>query len=201
MNENRSSPSGLPSLLGAAGSGLRRLPGAARAGRIADGALDWITVVSPRGRRIAVYAGAGLLGVAGVVEWPVALTGAAAAWLTQPRRERTARPTTREDGAPSDGRARTPQARSRPAAAAAPGTAPPGKRSAPVPSGPALAPSEPGLASPAEAASRHPGAGARLTPAHFHHHDPRRHDQPAKAGDPATASALKRVAQASHRHA
>jgi hypothetical protein len=34
---------------------------------------------------MAVYAGAGLLGVAGVVEWPVVATVAAAAWLTQPR--------------------------------------------------------------------------------------------------------------------
>ncbi|WP_330456219.1 hypothetical protein OIB37_04600 [Streptomyces sp. NBC_00820] len=48
-------------------------------------ALDKIGAVSPRGRRMAVYAGAGVLGVAGVVEWPVALTGAAVAWLTQSR--------------------------------------------------------------------------------------------------------------------
>lgn len=32
-----------------------------------------------------MYTGAGLLGVAGVVEWPGALTGAAVAWLTQPK--------------------------------------------------------------------------------------------------------------------
>ncbi|MER6472449.1 hypothetical protein [Streptomyces collinus] len=198
MNENRSSPSGLPHLLGAAGSGLRRLPGAAQVSRIADGALEWITVVPPRSRRIAIYAGAGILGAVGVMEWPVALTGAAAAWLTQPRPEHTAHPTARQDGDPSDERARTPQAKHRPTAAAAPGTAQTGRRPAPAP-GPALASSGPGLTSPPDAASQHPGAGARLTPAHFHHHGPRRHEQPAKAGDAATASALKRVAQASTR--
>ncbi|MFG2726518.1 hypothetical protein [Streptomyces canus] len=52
---------------------------------MAGGALDRVGAVSPRGRRLAVYAGAGVLGVAGVVEWPVAVTGAAVAWLTQPR--------------------------------------------------------------------------------------------------------------------
>ncbi|GGY99406.1 hypothetical protein GCM10010365_17610 [Streptomyces poonensis] len=64
---------------------LRKVPGAGLVGRAADGALDRIGVVSPRGRRLAVYAGAGVLGVAGLVEWPVALTGAAVAWLTQSR--------------------------------------------------------------------------------------------------------------------
>nr|WP_246620211.1 hypothetical protein [Streptomyces corallincola] len=62
-----------------------RLPGSGAVDRVARGALDAVGVVSPRGRRLAVYAGAGVLGVAGVVEWPVALTGAAVAWLTQPR--------------------------------------------------------------------------------------------------------------------
>ncbi|WP_190133858.1 hypothetical protein [Streptomyces longispororuber] len=52
--------------------------------RVTDEALDRIGVVSPRGRRYAVYTGAGLLGVAGLVEWPLAVTGAAVAWLTQP---------------------------------------------------------------------------------------------------------------------
>lgn len=68
-----------------AASVLRRVPGAGTVGRAAEGTLDKIGAVSPRGRRMAVYAGAGALGVAGVVEWPVALTGAAVAWLTQPR--------------------------------------------------------------------------------------------------------------------
>jgi hypothetical protein len=53
--------------------------------RAAEETLDKVGAVSPRGRRMAVYAGAGLLGAAGVVEWPVAVTGAAVAWLTQPR--------------------------------------------------------------------------------------------------------------------
>ncbi|WP_435270661.1 hypothetical protein [Streptomyces sp. 1222.5] len=68
-----------------AASVLRKVPGAAVVGRAAEGTLDKVGAVSPRGRRLAVYAGAGLLGAAGVVEWPVALTGAAVAWLTQPR--------------------------------------------------------------------------------------------------------------------
>ncbi|MDT7842487.1 hypothetical protein [Streptomyces justiciae] len=59
--------------------------GAGVVGRAAGGVLDRVGAVSPRGRRIAVYTGAGVLGVAGVVEWPVAITGAAVAWLTQPR--------------------------------------------------------------------------------------------------------------------
>jgi hypothetical protein len=69
---------------------LRKVPGAGVAGRAAHETLDKVGAVSPRGRRIAVYTGAGVLAAAGVVEWPVALTGAAVAWLTQPRPERTA---------------------------------------------------------------------------------------------------------------
>ncbi|MGX1128826.1 hypothetical protein RKD49_001016 [Streptomyces glaucescens] len=78
------------------GSALRRVPGAGMVSRAAEGTLDAVGNVSPRGRRMAVYTGAGLLGVAGVVEWPVAIAGAAVAWLTQPKpeegtaRERTA---------------------------------------------------------------------------------------------------------------
>ena len=75
----------LPQPLRAAASVLRHVPGAGTVGRVAEGALDKVGAVSPRGRRIAVYTGAGVLGVAGVVEWPVAITGAAVAWLTQPR--------------------------------------------------------------------------------------------------------------------
>ncbi|MFI9176267.1 hypothetical protein [Streptomyces lincolnensis] len=77
----------LPQPLRAAASVLRHVPGAGTVGRMAEGALDKVGAVSPRGRRIAVYTGAGVLGVAGVVEWPVAITGAAVAWLTQPRHE------------------------------------------------------------------------------------------------------------------
>ncbi|KUN12306.1 hypothetical protein AQI96_15790 [Streptomyces canus] len=76
---------GLPQPLRAAASVLGKVPGAGTVGRMAGGALDRVGAVSPRGRRLAVYAGAGVLGVAGVVEWPVAVTGAAVAWLTQPR--------------------------------------------------------------------------------------------------------------------
>jgi hypothetical protein len=75
----------IPQPLRAATSVLSKVPGAGLVGRAAEGTLDRIGAVSPRGRRIAVYTGAGVLGVAGVVEWPVAITGAAVAWLTQPR--------------------------------------------------------------------------------------------------------------------
>ncbi|MFF9768937.1 hypothetical protein ACF1GT_20405 [Streptomyces sp. NPDC014636] len=83
MAEQKSSVLTAP-LRGAA-SVLRRVPGAGTVSRAAEETLDKVGAVSPRGRRMAVYAGAGLLGVAGVVEWPVAVTGAAVAWLTQPR--------------------------------------------------------------------------------------------------------------------
>ncbi|WP_435860749.1 hypothetical protein [Streptomyces spiralis] len=84
MAEQKSS-SILTAPLHGAASVLRRVPGAGLVGRAAQGTLEKVGAVSPRGRRIAVYTGAGVLGVAGVVEWPVALTGAAVAWLTQPR--------------------------------------------------------------------------------------------------------------------
>ncbi|WP_063754923.1 hypothetical protein [Streptomyces sp. NRRL B-3229] len=78
-------PPQLPQPLRAAVSALGKVPGAGTVGRVAGGALDRVAAVSPRGRRFAVYAGAGVLGVAGIVEWPIAVTGAAVAWLTQPR--------------------------------------------------------------------------------------------------------------------
>ncbi|EST20438.1 hypothetical protein [Streptomyces roseochromogenus] len=84
MAEQKSSSALMAPLRGAA-SALRRVPGATMVSRAAAETLDKVGAVSPRGRRIAVYAGAGVLGAAGVVEWPVALTGAAVAWLTQPR--------------------------------------------------------------------------------------------------------------------
>ncbi|MFE3030575.1 hypothetical protein ACFXKY_02885 [Streptomyces canus] len=87
-----SSGQGLPQPLRAAVSVLGKVPGAGTVGRVAGGALDRVGAVSPRGRRLAVYAGAGVLGVAGVVEWPVAVTGAAVAWLTQPRPGERAEP-------------------------------------------------------------------------------------------------------------
>ncbi|MDT0483668.1 MULTISPECIES: hypothetical protein [Streptomyces] len=84
-SEPPSTAQGLPQPLRAAASVLGKVPGAGTVGRVAGGALDRVGAMSPRGRRFAVYAGAGVLGVAGVVEWPVAVTGAAVAWLTQPR--------------------------------------------------------------------------------------------------------------------
>ncbi|MGA5037466.1 hypothetical protein ACPCA8_10455 [Streptomyces capoamus] len=88
MAEQKSS-SVLTAPLRGAASVLRRVPGAGTVTRAAEETLDKVGAVSPRGRRMAVYAGAGVLGAAGVVEWPVALTGAAVAWLTQPRPARS----------------------------------------------------------------------------------------------------------------
>ncbi|MET7311612.1 hypothetical protein ABZS68_32285 [Streptomyces sp. NPDC005571] len=69
---------------------MDRVPGADRVKGIVDGVLDSVGIVSPHARRVAAYTGAGLLGVAGVVEWPVAVTGAAVVWLTQSRPTDTA---------------------------------------------------------------------------------------------------------------
>ncbi|MEU3252642.1 hypothetical protein [Streptomyces sp. NPDC006997] len=85
MTAEKSSSSGLPWPLRGAVSVLGRVPGAGVVGKVAEGTLNTVGAVSPRGRRIAVYTGAGVLGVAGIVEWPVAVTGAAVAWLTQPK--------------------------------------------------------------------------------------------------------------------
>ncbi|CAL9369730.1 hypothetical protein [Streptomyces sp. enrichment culture] len=76
---------GLPQPLRAGASVLRRVPGAGTVGHAATGALNAVGAVSPRGRRMAAYTGAGILGATGVVGWPVAVAGAAAVWLTQPR--------------------------------------------------------------------------------------------------------------------
>lgn len=64
---------------------VERVPGADRVKGVVDGVLDSVGIVSPHARRVAAYTGAGLLGVAGVVEWPVAMAGAAVVWLTQSR--------------------------------------------------------------------------------------------------------------------
>ncbi|MGW2558541.1 hypothetical protein ACWCXB_04670 [Streptomyces sp. NPDC001514] len=64
---------------------VEKVPGIDRVKEIFDGVLDSVGIVSPHARRVAAYTGAGLLGVAGVVEWPVAVAGAAVVWLTQPR--------------------------------------------------------------------------------------------------------------------
>lgn len=172
MSQVRTSSSDLPQPLRILGSGLRRLPGAGQVSRVADGALDRIGAVSPRGRRIAVYTGAGVLGVAGVVEWPLALTGAAVAWLTQPRPRQGEQWETAQDDMALYG--------DRPAGAGA-GDAP---------------------GETADARPEPQGPGDRLAPSHFQQDSPEngRHDQPAKVGDPATTSALKKVAEASAHH-
>lgn len=85
QQEHRSSSVALPGPLRNAATALQRLPGVGMVGRVAGQALDSVGAAPPRARRLAVYTGAGVLGVAGVVEWPVAVTGAAVAWLTQPR--------------------------------------------------------------------------------------------------------------------
>ncbi|MFE9773208.1 hypothetical protein ACFYOV_16315 [Streptomyces sp. NPDC005931] len=175
MDRNTSRSSDLPQPLRAVASGLRHLPGAGTVEKAAGGALDAIGAVSPRGRRMAVYAGAGVLGVAGVVEWPVALTGAAVAWLTQPRPAQ--RPAEEPDGpAPAvaegqDTRSGTPADRDR------------AQQDSPAP------------------ADR--GPGDRLTPSRHRNEPPEHphaHEQPAKVGDTATASALKQVAEATAHH-
>ncbi|MEU1003010.1 hypothetical protein [Streptomyces tibetensis] len=167
MNQDTSRSSELPQPLRAVASGLSHLPGAEQVGRAATGALDRIGAVSPRGRRMAVYAGAGVLGVAGVVEWPVAVTGAAVAWLTRPRPEH------RPDGASPNGATRTGRSGE--------------KRSA--------------RAGEDEDTSAY-GPGGRLASSHYRHDRPEQHvhEQPAKVGDTATASALKQVAEATAHH-
>lgn len=168
MNQEPSRSSDLPQPLRAMASGLRHLPGAEQVGKVAEDALDRIGAVSPRGRRMAVYAGAGVLGVAGVVEWPVALTGAAVAWLTQPR------PGQRPDDASPNGGNET-------------GTT--GQhRSA--------------QDRPDEQDTSSYGPGDKLAASHYRHDRPEHHvhEQPAKVGDTATASALKQVAEATAHH-
>ncbi|GGV86338.1 hypothetical protein [Streptomyces massasporeus] len=167
MNQETSRSSDLPQPLRAMASGLRHLPGAEQVGKVATDALDRIGAVSPRGRRMAVYAGAGVLGVAGVVEWPVAVTGAAVAWLTRPR------PGQQHDGASPNGGTHSAGAGDhRPART---------RRDD-------------------EDTSVH-GPGGRLTPSHHHEESEQHvHEQPAKVGDTATASALKQVAEATAHH-
>ncbi|MEU6346905.1 hypothetical protein ABZ883_38860 [Streptomyces sp. NPDC046977] len=46
------------------------------------------------------YTGAGLLGAAGIVEWPLAAAGAAAVWLTQPRPGAMTKGISRESAGP-----------------------------------------------------------------------------------------------------
>ncbi|MFJ8792979.1 hypothetical protein [Streptomyces sp. NPDC102462] len=89
------SPSGAVAPLRSAASAVRKVPGAEALTRAGEGILDKVESVSPRGRRLVVYTGAGVLGAVGAVEWPVALTGAAVVWLTQARpKEAAGRATT-----------------------------------------------------------------------------------------------------------
>ncbi|GAA4336072.1 hypothetical protein GCM10023086_69080 [Streptomyces venetus] len=166
MNQETARSPDLPQPLRAVASGLRHLPGAGQVGKVAGGTLERIEAVSPRGRRMAVYAGAGVLGVAGVVEWPVALTGAAVAWLTRPR------PGQEPDGAPSNGGTQAVRTRER----------------------------RPGTDAEAEPDTSSYGPGDKLASSHYRHDPPEQHvhEQPAKVGDTATASALKQVAEATH---
>ncbi|MFF3916311.1 hypothetical protein ACFYZB_23035 [Streptomyces sp. NPDC001852] len=173
MSQVRTDSSDLPQPFRAVGSGLRRLPGAEQVSKVGDSALEWIGAISPRGRRMAVYTGAGVLGVAGVVEWPVALAGAAVAWLTQPGHR---------GGTPGE--------------AAQAGRAGNAENDMQGGSRPAAADADLALTDSTDTLSRHYGAGDRLAPSHFHH-ESHPHEQPAKVGDSATASALKQVAEAS----
>ncbi|MGW7004709.1 hypothetical protein ACWGCW_18270 [Streptomyces sp. NPDC054933] len=66
---------------------VNQVPGAPVVKGVVDGVLDTVGAVSPHARRVAAYAGVGLLGVVGLVEWPVAAAGAAVVWLTQSRPE------------------------------------------------------------------------------------------------------------------
>lgn len=150
MAEHKSSSTLTAPLHGAA-SALRKVPGAGVVGRAAEGTLDKVGAVSPRGRRMAVYAGAGLLGAAGVVEWPVALTGAAVAWLTQPRPSHLAEdaPVHRPEPAHDVGGAALRSGR------AEPGRAEPGRAEPAEPGS-----GEPGRAEPGEPGRAGPGHGA-----------------------------------------
>nr|WP_244189696.1 hypothetical protein [Streptomyces incarnatus] len=175
MNQVRTSQSDLPQPLRVVASGLRRLPGAGQVSNVTDGALDWIGTVPPRGRRMAVYTGAAVLGLTGVVEWPVALAGVAVAWLTQARPGQRPEASTRADAPLA-----TPPRRPAPMTTE-PGPAPVGRTGAMPP--------------------RH-AAGDRLAPSHFRpdHPEGHVHEQPAKVGDAATTSGLKQVAEASAHH-
>lgn len=168
MDQHTSRTSELPQPLRAVASGLRHLPGAEQVGKAAVGTLDAIGAVSPRARRMAVYAGAGVLGAAGIVEWPVALTGAAVAWLTQPRPG--PRPATEEPDGGTPAQAGT----------AGPAAGEPARSEPPADRGP----------------------GDRLTASRHRYEpgSPHVHEQPAKVGDTATASALKQVAEATVHH-
>lgn len=89
---SHSSGSSLLHPVEAVASAVRQVPGAHAVKGVFDGMMDTIGAVSPHTRRVAAYAGVGLLGAAGVVEWPVAAAGAAVVWLTQPLRRNPPKP-------------------------------------------------------------------------------------------------------------
>ncbi|MFF8726619.1 hypothetical protein ACF073_09020 [Streptomyces sp. NPDC015171] len=102
MRQRKPAPSARTMPLRTAATAVRIVPGGALAGKAAQHLLDRFGTMSPRRRRLAVYVGAGVLGVAGVVEWPVALAGAAVAWLTRSRGTgRTASAARKGRGAPA----------------------------------------------------------------------------------------------------
>jgi hypothetical protein len=163
MAEQKSS-SALAAPLRNAASTVRRVPGAGAVTKAAEGTLDKIGAVSPRSRRLAVYAGAGVLGVAGVVEWPVALTGAAVAWLTQPRPgQRTENEPPRAAEDTTDGASRGAYVAMGDAVTAQQGAEAPGPvREAEMPGGPA-APATGTTAPPTTAETTAPPAAAEPT--------------------------------------
>ncbi|MFC5909162.1 hypothetical protein [Streptacidiphilus monticola] len=64
-----------------------RVPGAGVVRGAANNVLELVGAVSPRSRRIAERAGAGVREAAGVLDWPFATVGAAVAGLLPGRRE------------------------------------------------------------------------------------------------------------------
>ncbi|MFB9907787.1 hypothetical protein [Allokutzneria oryzae] len=84
------SPTKQPDRTDTTSTTIPTLPIAGVVRTVTDGVLGVVGVVAPQTRRLAVYAGAALLGAVGVVEWPVAATVAAAVWLTQARPDKPA---------------------------------------------------------------------------------------------------------------
>lgn len=88
MNKDKAaSSSRIPRTIGAASATLDNLPGVGVARKLVDGALGTVGSVPLGTRRVAIYAGAGLLGLLGAIEWPIVAVVAGAVWLTQPRSE------------------------------------------------------------------------------------------------------------------
>lgn len=99
MNRQAHEPAGFSKTIAAV-----TVPGADGVRKAADEVLNALGRISPGSRRAAVYAGAGVLGVLGVVSWPAAAAVAALVWLTQPG------PKPPRTGGQRNGRAATPPA-------------------------------------------------------------------------------------------